>query len=317
MTKKLKKVFLLGAGSSAHRGAPLGKHFLKLVYSYPQLNPRLQNIRQFLERYYGINEKSEMVPEFEEVLSFVDIAIQKREVFSKNYQEQQIIQLKTDLHYLIWKALEFVKDISNEDLHQLFIRSCLDENSSIISLNYDTMIDFSLEALGYDVRYGIDFANKPPDPEKKVTELLKLHGSLNWLYCPGCYSIYHYTYEKMSKIFSQDPELCPSHDIYLKGIIIPPTYIKEYLNPFLNMIWIHAGEVLREADELYFIGCSFSDADMWFKYLLKKSLYLNVKAPEIHVVNPENRSTLRERYERLLGRVNYIEMTFSQWLHSK
>jgi len=317
MSVKLKKVFLLGAGSSAHSGAPLGKHFLKLVYSYPHKDTRIKNIKTFLEKYFMINKDTEIFPKFEEVLSFIDIALQKGEAFSKDYQEQNILQLQTDLNYLIWKALEFVKNIPGEDTHKLFIQSKLDENAAIISLNYDTLIDFSLEKSGYDIDYGIPFENRNNSTKQSQKQLLKLHGSLNWLYCPGCYSIYHYSYERMNDIFSQQPELCKNDGIYLKGIIIPPTYIKEYLDPFINMIWIKAGEIIRNADEIYFIGCSFSDADMWFKFLLKKSLFLNHNSPEIFIVNPEKRGVIKKRYERILGPVNYIQKTFAEWLHAE
>ncbi|MCK5687206.1 SIR2 family protein [bacterium] len=317
MSSNPRKVFLLGAGSSAHSGAPLGKHFLKLVYSDQHKDKRIQNIKTFLEKYFNINKNTEIFPKFEEVLSFIDISLQKGEAFSKDYQEQEILQLRTDLNYLIWKALEFVKNIPGEDTHKLFIQSQLNKNDAIISLNYDTLIDFSLEKSGYNIDYGIPFANKDISTTQSTTKLLKLHGSLNWLYCPGCYSIYHYSYERMNNIFSQEPELCKNDGIYLKGIIIPPTYIKEYLDPFINMIWIKAGNAIRNADEIYFIGCSFSDADMWFKFLLKKSLFLNPNSPDVFVVNPEKRGIIKKRYERILGPVNYIQKTFADWLHDE
>jgi len=323
---ELNDLYILGAGTSAHSGAPLGKQFLGFVESECHQDPRLENLRSFLHQFFpfGSSPKSRhLYPKFEELISFIDIAVARGESIDSHYQEREILQLRNDLNYLIWKALEFVKNFRSEDLHKLFISKCLNRgNAAVISMNYDTLIDYSLEEMGYGVDYGFPFSSEaaPLGCASKVhsdsVTLIKIHGSLNWLYCPTCLRIYSYRAGELDRIFSPDPELCPDDGTYLKGIIVPPTYLKNYMNPYLAMSWKAAGNLLKNARRIHFLGSSFSEADMWFKFLVKKFIYLNRQEPEIHVINPEKRSEIRDRYERLLGPVHYIQKTFGDWLHS-
>lgn len=316
----LKDLYVLGAGSSAHSNAPLGKHFLRMAGEACDTDPRLIGLRDFLRDIFP-SIATNLYPKFEEVLSIVDIAVSRGETLGKKYQEREILKVKGDLNYLIWKTLEFAKNVQSENLHEIFIEKCLSRgDSSVISLNYDTLMDFSLEGQGFDIDYGLPFATKYgsesefPAVSGRIS-LIKLHGSLNWLYCPGCFALYRYTRTHLHRIFSAAPEYCTHDGTYLKGIIVPPTYLKNYMTPFLNHLWIMAGHFLSRVRKVFFIGCSFSDSDMWFKFLVTKSLLLNPVKPRIVVVNPECRGKIRRRYERLLGPVDYVRATFSDWLH--
>ncbi|PKK90261.1 MAG: hypothetical protein CVV64_09855 [Candidatus Wallbacteria bacterium HGW-Wallbacteria-1] len=318
MTVSVDDLFILGAGTSAHSGAPLGKQFLGFVERGCDSDPRFRNLREFLHRFFPPVRGKCLYPKFEELISLIDIAIARGESLDSFYQEREIIQLRNDMNYLIWKTLEFVKNLRSEDLHTLFIEKCLKRgNAAVISLNYDTLIDYSLEEMGLRVDYGFKFSNSvvaSPSTTTSVT-LIKIHGSLNWLYCPTCLRIYRYRAGELSRVFSPDPELCPDDGTYLKGIIVPPTYLKNYMNPYLALSWKAAGTLLKRARRIHFLGSSFSEADMWFKFLVKKFIFLNSCSPEINVVNPEKRSEIRERYERLLGPVTYIQKSFGEWLH--
>lgn len=332
-----KKLFILGAGSSAHSGAPLGRQFVNLLFSMSKKDERINNLRSFIEHLFpwctlditrnslGMTDFGDISPKFEEILSFIDIAIQRNESFDQKYQEREIIQLKNDLHYLIWKTLEFVKDMGKEDLHSLFIEKMIKPDSAIISLNYDTLIDYSLENHGYKIDYGMEFDQSCGYDEPKsliegdsprAISLAKVHGSLNWLYCPSCYKTFKYSSKNLKNVFAAEPELCPDDHTYLKGAIVPPTYLKNYANPLLRRVWTKAGSLLGNATKIYIIGCSFSDADMWFKFLAKKFILLNKNNPKIIVINPERRGELKNRYQRILGPITYVSASFSDWIHS-
>jgi hypothetical protein len=272
---------------------------------------RINNLKSFIEHLfpwcgqYFEEPKSNLIslndisPKFEEILSFIDIAIQRNEAFDSFYQEREIGQLKNDLNYLIWKTLEFVKNVEKEDIHSEFIKKMVTRDTAIISLNYDTLIDFSLENQGCTINYGMDFDyscsyEKNPDTldptgKSDIVSLAKVHGSLNWLYCPSCYRTFKYSSKSLKNVFAPEPELCPKDKTYLKGAIVPPTYLKNYTNPLLSKVWALAGALLGNAKKIYIIGCSFSDSDIWFKFLAKKFLLLNENRPEIIVVNPEKR----------------------------
>jgi hypothetical protein len=102
--------------------------------------------------------------------------------------------------------------------------------------------------------------------------LLKVHGSLNWLYCPACNALDFFPTEKIAAQIIQQPNLmtCPSCQEPRAPILIPPTFFKVMSNFYLQQIWKKAEHILREAEHLIFCGYSFPDADLHFKYLLKR-----------------------------------------------
>lgn len=177
--------------------------------------------------------------------------------------------------------------------------------TSFISLNYDIIIDNRLTELypDYHLDYGIDFINyeeadeairngtyyeadywERPNPEKAI-KLFKLHGSLNWLFCPACLSIKLTPKEKSGARIMIMPQKCEDCSGSLTYIIIPPTFFKVMSNHYLRQVWFNAEKSLRNIKKIYFCGYSFSDADIHIKYLLKRielSLHNDL---EIYIIN--------------------------------
>jgi NAD-dependent SIR2 family protein deacetylase len=172
------------------------------------------------------------------------------------------------------------------------------------------------------VDYGINFANEtifqPPFeqwdiPGEKRIRFLKPHGSFNWMYCPTCNSMY-ITGVKESRIFStgylHNVEHCPEDETELSYVMHPPSlYVKTYRNIYLQLVWKYTYDLLAEADCVYFIGYALKNADVWMKYMLKKSQVQ--KSKEFIVVNPQPEHQLRHKFARLLGEVKYIHSDFS------
>jgi NAD-dependent SIR2 family protein deacetylase len=82
----------------------------------------------------------------------------------------------------------------HRQLVQNLIRKEKLRETIIVSTNYDILIDnaLTLHSHEFGLDYGIDFANATDrsysQPEQSI-KLYKLHGSLNWLYCPTCNTI--------------------------------------------------------------------------------------------------------------------------------
>jgi hypothetical protein len=112
-------------------------------------------------------------------------------------------------------------------------------------------------------------------------QLLKLHGSLNWLYCPTCNAMDLFPGEKIVTRLAHDaPNLvCQTCKEPRLPIVIPPTFFKVMSNFYLQQIWKRAEDILRKADHLIFCGYSFPDADLHFKYLLKRAEINRVSNP--------------------------------------
>lgn len=158
--------------------------------------------------------------------------------------------------------------------------------------------------------------------------LLKIHGSLNWLYCPTCSQLDCFAGEKIVAQIAHDPmpitcEMCQEPRV---PIIIPPTFFKVMSNFYLQQIWRKTEETIREADHLIFCGYSFPDADIHFKYLLKRA---EINKPEsspnrleVFIINehPGKESHQRHaeknrflRFFRDKGLVHWTNLSFSDF----
>jgi hypothetical protein len=146
------------------------------------------------------------------------------------------------------------------------------KRTGFISLNYDILIDNALADLytRWDLDYSVDFTNyaagtwSRPRPSKRVG-LFKLHGSLNWLYCPTCRTLELTPKEGKICSLKWEPSkcLCPRCGTLAVPIIIPPTYFKALSNLYLREIWHAAERELSECDRIVFCGYSFPDPVRW------------------------------------------------------
>ncbi len=195
-------------------------------------------------------------------------------------------------------------------------------NTTFISVNYDIHIDNTISKL-YDkdkmpvmLDYGVDFANFNYKnstwlkPTGQTIKLYKIHGSLNWLYCPVCSSLTLTPYEGgvMRILNNQDEATCLNCNQYTIPIIVPPTYFKNMSNVYLSSVWNKAEASLRKSDVIIFCGYSFPEADMHIKYMLKRVQTSRNNNPLKIIVfnNHENKltSALKKeemRYKRFLG----------------
>jgi hypothetical protein len=123
---------------------------------------------------------------------------------------------------------------------------------------------------------------------------------LNWLYCPACSALDLFPGEKIAAQILREPAAMTCHRCQEPRvpIIIPPTLFKVMSNFYLQQTWKKAEEVLRKADHLIFCGYSFPDADLHFKYLLKRAeinrcgLHVgSTKLPLSHHFPPERQPT--------------------------
>lgn len=145
--------------------------------------------------------------------------------------------------------------------HHIFLARRLELEDTIISFNYDCLIDRALVKEGrsrWDPRKGyglvVTEGAEAWTPEGWTPEgyahsrsirLLKLHGSMNWEIGGGHVQL-----------------LAPRHEVEtLEGRIIPPTLSKTlFLDPF-GGIWKSARRALHEAQLVIVAGYSFPSTD--------------------------------------------------------
>ena len=93
-------------------------------------------------------------------------------------------------------------------------------------------------------------------------------------------------------------------------VIVTPTFLKSYDNPFIKDIWRAIEAELRRAERITFIGYSLPDADIMLRTMFSRAWY-QAKCP-VTVVNSDSQS--KSNYERLFGHVRFIGKGFRQYV---
>jgi len=311
----MKTVIFLGAGASKADGAPLQgeifkEYFLSLDFqnSNYEMDYEVASFFDYIfgiDVYHGIN-RTTLFPTFEEILGILDLSLIRGESL-KNFDglnaasnSNRIGHLRLHLILLMAKAINLKINKDNK-YHTLLIdnliSSHLIDDVAFISTNYDILIDnaLSMHCSNRSIDYGIDFTKK-----KSKINLYKLHGSLNWLYCPACNKIKMTPHRKsvLDLINDISHAVCERCGELQIPIIIPPTYYKNMNNVFLNVIWYKAEQLLRDAEHIIFCGYSFPDADIHIKYLLKRIETNRKNKPlRITVINNFNKKNDKQKEE--------------------
>jgi hypothetical protein len=352
-----KTVIVLGAGASGAERAPLqhqlfSQFFRERVRSGPgnaELQRMRAELRAFFEFFFGIDtdlarhSKSDF-PTFEEVLGIIELALQRSESFrsySTSSANPSLQRIRDHLIFLICiilaRRLKGPGEHHRRLVHTLHKAGELDA-VTFISLNYDILIDNALteayDTFDRDLDYGVDFVNFDPAspgadewraPRHGCSSLLlKLHGSLNWLYCPTCVALTLTPKEKgvIRLLFNSEAARCRRCKTTATPIVIPPTFFKVTSNFHLQQIWHRAERVLSEANRLVFCGYSFPDADVHLKYLLKRVEVNRGSTPDVFIVNNHKGKRIAQkreeerRYKRFYNqpsKVHYTNLSFESF----
>ena len=189
----------------------------------------------------------------------------------------------------------------------------LKPTDSIISFNWDTIADFTLERIN-DARFTsyVDLMTAAPLRVGDFVHrgvLLKLHGSLNWIVCPNpkCSS------RRQIRLACQNGKLMrlrgEAHKCPMCGnergepFIVPPTAQKLIQrDSTIHKLWMLALGQLHYCRRIIIIGYSFPPADFYSEWLFRQIHFMDGKRPEIIVVNPaitNRQSALAERYGKI------------------
>jgi hypothetical protein len=189
--------------------------------------------------------------------------------------------------------------------------------TAFINMNWDVVTEelVSRSHPEISIRYGsgaksADFPDesdgiatlRDTDPDNRL-HLIKMHGSVNWLYCDCCRRLYWFPPSRVMRIADQmlsesdwsyidrrlenkgsptvRPKLkCPKClTVDLGTRIATFSYRKALEFPMFQQSWRSAEKILLVAERWVFIGYSLPAADYEFKYLLKW-VQLARKAPQ-------------------------------------
>ena len=296
-----------------------------------------KEVFDFIICFFNWKKGSTCLPAIDDVLGILDIAIQERSSLG-NYDSEKLKHIRNNLFILLRDVFEkcWIGDDGNlnygdlrhsqsysQNAYNIFAQK-IKNNDTIISFNYDYLLDLEiLSNIGY-FNYAIKFDETAGPQNDKTTYpymrddgvlLLKLHGSLNWYYCPTCQTI-----EKYDNVGTPDAK-CMLDKSPMETLIVPPILQNQYNNIYLNKIWKVALHEIRKADEIIFIGYSLPDYDLHVKYLLKKALTMNSSKKRLVVVDKEeadkDTSEIENRYKRLFGDIEYLPIGFKRYVTEK
>lgn len=337
----IQEVIFLGAGASAADGAPIQNRLFKDYFEDgPHRDIISNHLGRFFRDFFGINTRNHLhdieFPTFEEILGILEISLSRYESF-RNYplipQDPKVQNVREQIIFLIAKILKDKLQFGRTNHDALVSRLKRESRlrkTAFISLNYDILIDNALTDMHpvIDLDYGIEFTNFSRKGDwhaprfNRAIKLFKLHGSLNWLYCPTCISLTITPKVKSVSTIADAPIRCRSCRTKMIPIIIPPTFFKVMSNYFLQQIWRETERTLMATKRIVFCGYSFPDADVHVKYLLKRVEVNRGTTPDIYVFNDhlgkeDNvKEQEKERYERFFSKkrkVRYLDRSFQDF----
>jgi NAD-dependent SIR2 family protein deacetylase len=354
MTKVIPKIksrsaILLGAGASAAEGVPVQTHlfrdYFKLIKTRRRALPEHEReLATFFMLMFDIDVDHDDLdaakfPTFEEAPGILDLADLRNESFKEisniNFATNSG-QIKFSRLYLVFLMTDIINErlLTGKGIHKQLVDNLhklgIIDQTAFITTNYDILCDNALMDLwpGKKIEYGTEFSNYSDGsferPGPNSIKFFKLHGSLNWLYCPTCNKLKITPYEKGVYKIMVDPRqsFCETCETNYSPIIVPPTFYKNLSNVFLGEVWNRAESALLQVDHLVFCGYSFPDADIHIKYLLKR-IQKNrpagkpVKFTVINSFIGKNAATKQDEkggFTRFLGNgVNYTEMSFEEF----
>jgi len=326
-------VVLFGAGATKACGGPLTNEIIPQAFE-PTVRIQIEReyyvdlLDQFLVQNFHVPQQQADrteadYPALPLLLSLVDTAIDRNQPMGANWTVDLLRQVRRALQYMIFALLEYkLRRLSHN--YYLDLLRALDPTCStpptVISLNYDIIVDNALvEHSDRLPDYGCDITTKSYQTQPHWDTLLKIHGSLNWSYCPGCNRLdlgvaeSGRTYKMLEELYQVNPLEaryschgfpCPQCATFVEPVLITPTQLKDYRNPHVTKVWTLAEQALRGAERAIIVGYSLPDDDLDVIYLLKRGLgQLANRAPgNITVVEKASEEAMRAIGKHPVGR---------------
>ena len=317
-------VFILGSGAT--RGAiphivfhrkrikpPLNSDFFKVARVYARAcgatsieAKRVERLERVFREYLSIKKDSLTM---ESAFSLLFMAKDFPEIYSASRGRKRTpgdMQEIEDFLFLTFDILTLLDRRHNKDTEYDRLAAALRPNDSVITLNYDTLLDSALVRRGWDPMKGYKISGgkrkfkwSPSISNRNLDDvkLLKLHGSLNWFVKGSFSNISTVLRKKPSRIDKPRVNLIKG---YLRQIV-PPIYGKYFEHNHWQTLWSEAYTALREAEVLVVIGCSLIDTDFHLRALIGRAAYWRKKEQNLfHRVFLVDRTKVRRKWASVL-----------------
>lgn len=348
-------VIVFGAGATKDCGGPLTNEIVPEAFASPLplvlQQSSIDLLRKFLDDCFiqpGQSKLPQDYPGLPLLLSLLDTAIDRKEPMGSNWPTDELVKVRQAIEAAIFAVLDFRSPQSETSSYARLLELAFPTGSLseavVISLNYDIILDLAMFDLcnqrkpGSAPSYGCDIKTESYQSKEQWGKLLKIHGSVNWMYCSQCHhleigwssrsgaprSIGTLFFLPLEEQYN-NRALCPECKTQMRPILITPTHRKDYRNPHLARIWYEAERALQQANRVIFVGYSLPDDDVEVIYLLKRGLtsWEPIKPQQITVIEKDdlnrqiNVHPVGQRYRALFGKgIDFHVEGFSHWLTS-
>ncbi len=335
-------LYFLGAGATRadHPNAPLGDDLLHVVLRDGLASQQLLQFLTlvFVSEQVDTQGDRELRPRLDDVFTLLESALAGRAPSPNGMTREALQSVRRDLVAGMAVALERALGEQASPAAERLAAHLRLHPSTVISTNYDIIID---NALLFDdqpnVNYGVALRTAvyrgvvpgPPVRQDEVRHfraadddstiktgsirLLKLHGSLNWLYCPRCDEADVFLGVKAAARVLTQPELgrcvAPMCTGRYEVVLVGPSLEQRYDNRILRATWAAAEQALAKASDLVIIGYSLPEADYLIRGMLAR--HFGRRSDNVTVVDRggqggEPRLELKDRYRRLFLKANFV-----------
>lgn len=341
-----KRIFIVGGGFSYYAGLPLTSKFTEALVSTQDLDVGLsgalvRHLGNFIKATFGHTlETPASWPPLEDLFTCIDLAANSGHHLGNSFSAAK---LRTVRRCLIARIIRMLANLheragkkKNEEWQRLkqLLTSVEYESSAFVSMNWDEVIEGRFQVIHSqhgDVDYGCDAIRVRLSPDKRrvildenkgpCLRIVKIHGSVNWLYCDNCQRVFWFfpgqgrkiserllssaeqrmiASERKSRVRQWTCPFCPR--VRLSTRLATFSYRKALDFPMFQKSWFTAEDLLRHADTWAFIGYSLPAADYEFKYLLKR-VQLSRKTPPriVLVAGGEGAQATYRNYQAFFG----------------
>lgn len=303
--KKQRAVVILGAGASRGSSkfknsltpAPLDGDFFKILERLQHNDANLKGLLQFIREEFGKGNYPAMEAVFTQLEALARFHKNLNITPGPTVQSYERELSKFTENLSTYFSHVFLDKSGNHIIcpHHNELSRSLNADDTIVSFNYDCLIDTSLREAAdrsWNTKSGYGFELSKPyekwEPKrtgrgpiaKNPICLLKLHGSLNWDRSTG---------DKPEQLSLRDsPYSAVSR---AKNEVVPPVWNKEVLNdPVLKELWKQARKRLPTGKVLVVIGYSVPQTDLVSQALIRVSASerkATQKLSHLIVVNPD------------------------------
>jgi hypothetical protein len=251
-------VIVFGAGATKNCGGPLTNEILPEAFrvgpSLPEKDQAIALLREFLDSCFALNvPKGEPrdFPSLPLLLSLPDSAIDRKQPFGPAWPLDRVSEVRQAVEAAVFAVLDFsspqAEATSYAGLLELAYPKATPE-AAVISLNYDMILDMAMFDLCQNRKpdsvpsYGCDIKTNGYQSKEHWGSLLKIHGSVNWMYCSQCHHleigwsskrsapsrIGHLFFLSLDEQYAHRAH-CPECQTRLRPVLITPTYCRQYL----------------------------------------------------------------------------------------